>query len=280
MINKDKKYENKIVIATRTDDKGFDECVKKLKKLSKINAVKNAVFKSYIICNRNGKINNEIYLIADSEKDPTRATSFNLVIDKLNNELKKNENEYHLLTFSKEVELHEENIKRMINEIEEKKIIVVGYRLMDNILSKKEYKQFANGNDKNNFGIAYQVPWNTCALWNKEFVYGSGKKKLIFDEICENNQLGHLYVKVNGVLVKTEFEGMEDGLAIAKIITNNPDKDLKYKLIENKKNKKDWIIRGNEERLIKHKIKMARKNIVLSIFMNIKGYSIDKLTKD
>ena len=142
------------------------------------------------------------------------------------------------------------------------------------LLSETEYRQFANGNNSDNYGIAYQVPWNTCALWNEKYIYGSGKKKLIFDEICEEkkNNLGPLYVKVGGLLSQTEFKGMEDGLAITALVSNN--KNLKFKLI-------DKILKWDidKKREILHKTKMARKNIVLSTFINIKGYSVDKLMK-
>ena len=267
-----------IVIATSTYGEGYDECVKKLEGLLKTNSIS----KGYIICDLDNKKLEEEGKKEDSkikvifDKKPIRATAFNLVIDELNKDENKG-NKYHLLTFSKEVELREENIERMIKEIEKKEelkeeLIVVGYRLIDNVLSEEECGQFANGNKNNNYGIAYQIPWNTCALWNKEFVYGENERRLIFDEICEKNQLGYLDVRVNGVLVKTEFEGMEDGLAIAALVSNN--KDLKFKLIDKRL---PWRIIENCERRMKHKIKMARKNIVLSTFMSVKGYSIDKL---
>ena len=67
---------------------------------------------------------------------------------------------------------------------------------------------------------------------------------------------------------------MEDGLAIAELVTKN--NLLKYKLI---KKELFWNIEGDEKRITDHKVKMARKNIVLSKFMNIKGYSIDKLIR-
>lgn len=70
----------------------------------------------------------------------------------------------------------------------------------------------------------------------------------------------------------TGYKGMEDGLAIAKLVTNNPG--LKYKLIPKEIY---WNIMGDKKKAEEHKIKMARKNIVLSTFINIKGYSINKL---
>ncbi len=275
------KDENKIVIATRTKKDGYKKCVEILENLSKTDSVS----KSYIICNlgneeakkENKKYKNKIEVIPDS--NPISMTAFNLVIKRLNDELKKDKegNKYHLLTFSKEVDLQEENIERMIKEIEkERKTVVVGYRLKDNMLSKEEYRQFAGGSDSDNYGIAYQVPWNTCALWNQEFIYNEGKNKLIFDKICEGkkNSLGPLYVKVNGVLVETEFKGMEDGLAIAGLVSE--DENLRFKLIDDNL---PWKIDEDFKMVMKYKIKMARKNIVLSTFMNIKGYSIDKLMK-
>jgi len=65
---------------------------------------------------------------------------------------------------------------------------------------------------------------------------------------------------------------MEDGLAIAGLIIGN--NELKFKLIEQELG---WNIR--KEKIKEHKKKLARKNIVLAIFMNIKGYSIDALQK-
>lgn len=259
----------KIILATRTDKDSYEECLKDFEQRFANN---QSIEKIFITCDiqkqpfKKGNIDYEIIF----DPKPIRATAFNLVIEKLK---EKQNNKFHLLTFSKEVELHKENIERMIKEVEEKKeLIVIGHRLIDNVLSGEECEQFANGNKSDNLGIAYQVPWNTCALWNKEFVYGENKRRLIFDEICEKNQLGNLYVKVNDVLVETKFEGMEDGLAIAALVSNN--EDLKFKLIDERL---PWRIVEGCERRMKHKIKMARKNIVLSTFMNIKGYSIDKL---
>jgi len=267
----------KIALATRTKKDGFDDCKKQLEKLF---IDSTTIEKIYIICDcykdifKIGKIECKVLL----NQEPIGPTAFNSVIDELNKEKNNKKEKYHLLTYSKEVELQNKDIDEMINAIENEEkgiLIVVGYRLRDNVLSDKEFELYANGSYRNNdVGIAYKIPWNTCALWNKKFVYGTGTKRLRFDEICEKNrnQLGELIVKVNDELLSTDYEGMEDGLAIAELVTKN--NGLKYKLI--RKNL-FWNIEGNGERVIRQKKKMARKNIVLNTFMNIKGYSIDKL---
>ncbi|MDD4938059.1 MAG: hypothetical protein PHX34_03545 [Candidatus Shapirobacteria bacterium] len=260
----------KIILATRTKggEKDFKECVKKLDiRFERDNFIKNY----YIISDWETKKNFEeikdsVYKIYD--KNPIRPTAFNDVLKQLN-ENKDEKGEFHLLTYSKEVDLREENIKRMIEEIEkeEDRLIVVGYRLKDNVLNNEERLSYEDT-------IAYKVPWNTCALWNKKFVYGDRVKKLRFDEICDKNDLGTLEVTVYDHQITTNYEGMEDGLVIAEFITKN--KRLRYKLIGDEP--LDWQIDG-ENRRFKQKVKMARKSIVLTTFMNIKGYSIDKLMK-
>lgn len=264
----------KIILATRTTKDELSKCIKTLENLCRNS---NVIKKIYIISNDDKtyirKVGNiDCKIIFDP--NPNKPTAFNLVI----NELKKSKKaKYHLFTYSKEVKIENYNLDKMIKAIERnpQKLIVVGYRLRDNILTDQERKIFMNGSYSNNTeGIAYIVPWNTCALWNKKFVYGENKTKLFFDEICEKegNQLGILEIEINNEIKDTVYQGMEDGLAIAELVTKN--KGLKYKIF---KNDLFWNIQGNEKRIADHKIKMARKNLVLSTFMNIKGYSIDKL---
>jgi hypothetical protein len=261
--------EEKIILATRTKSNSYDDCIEGIK--ARFNKDFGKISSICIVCDSNKK-NFDIEGIPVEvvfNKDPIKACAFNSVIDKLNKECSEH---HHLLTFSKEVDLKAENIEKMISEIKEN-IIVAGYRLKDNILGETEANIYANGDlTGEDIGIAYKVPWNTCALWNKKFVYGTGKQRLWFDEICEseNNQFGVLLIK--GFQDKTEYEGMEDGLAIAKLVYD--DSDLKCKLI---KNPLPWTISGDDSRKMKHRLKMARKNIVLSTFINIKGYSVEKL---
>jgi len=261
----------KVILATRTKTKNVEELNAFVEKLEKEFGRYDVIEKIYVICNQNEekikiKKGNCEVIYEDNNKDPIRPTAFNVVLKKMKDDRKNGK--YHLLTYSKEVDLREENIVEMINEIEKDKnnLIVVGYRLRDNVLSPEEQLLCDDT-------IAYKVPWNTCALWNKKFVYGEGSKRLKFDEICDKNNLGKLEVKVHDYQVITDYEGMEDGLAIAEIVTKN--KGLRYKLIGD--NYLSWWIDFDEKRRFKQKVKMARKSIVLTTLMNIKGYSIDRL---
>jgi hypothetical protein len=271
--------EEKIILATRIKSDSYEDCVEAIKKY--FNGNFHRIAKIFVLCDlnkENFKIEGvPVEIIFD--KNPIKACAFNSVLSRLCTE---NAARYHLLTFSKEVNLKNENIERMINEINQdcENIIVAGYRLKDDVLKKEEANIYAGGDlQGEDVGIAYKIPWNTCALWNKKFVYGSGKERLQFDKICEseNNQFEGLYVKVMGSFqVKTQYEGMEDGLAIAKLVNDNPTLNLKCKLI---KEPLDWIIEENDARRLNHRLKMARKNIVLSTFINIKGYSMERFKK-
>lgn len=254
----------KIILATRTDKDDLVECKEKLaNKFGEIPFIKQI----YIVCNQ--KKNNKFQLgnvpgeiIPDGE--PLLPTAFNGVLKKLN---ENKEERYHFLAYSKEVDLREKNIEKMIEEVEsDEDLIAVGYHLRDNVLSDKEQLLYERG-------IAYKIPWNTCALWNKRFVYGKGNKKLWFDEICEKdkNQFGELRVKVNGLQIITDYEGMEDGLAIAELVSKNGG--LKYKLIGD--NYLSWFIDGDEKRKLKQKVKMARKSIVLATFLAERGFNLN-----
>lgn len=260
------KKKSKIVVGTRTKKENYEECFEKMQKFEDCDYISRI----YIICNLQKEIkgHDKIKIVYDS--DPIRQCAFNLIIDKLR-QSKDAKNEYHFLAYSKEVELEEKNIEEMIREIDRnsKNLIVAGYKLEDNILSKEEQNIFSNGDQKDDIGIAYRIPWNTCALWNKKFIYSNGLEELRFDEICEKNQLGNLDVEVNGKIMSTPYKGMEDGLAIARLQTFN--KRLKYKLL---KPALPWNISGDEKRIEEKKIMMARKNIVLSTFINLKGYKL------
>ncbi len=258
---------SKICVATRTTFDQFDKCIEKFEELDC-----GGITKYYIICDARREIQDpfgkKIFTLFD--ENPIRPTSFNLVLD----EVKKEEVEEHIFTFSKEVEVRKEHIEQLVKELDHN-VIVAGYKLRDNVLSDQEYEVFSNGY-RGRPGIAYLTPWNTCALWNKKFI--NVENGLWFDDICEkeNNQLSQLRIKIEEREEETAYEGMEDSLAIARLLTMHEKANLKYKLLNNTL---AWNISDGDEVRLKHKKKMARKNIVLTTFMNIKGYSIDQLVK-
>ena len=137
------------------------------------------------------------------------------------------------------------------------KLLVVGYcfktknKFLNNIIQK-------NYSDKNN--LAYRVPWNTCCIWNLNLF----KKYIVnFDEITNAEIKCNLEITYKGNVLKTEYKGMEDGLAIAKAASMY---SIKFKLLDKKLN---W--KTNDEK------KLLRKDIVLRTFMTIRGYSVKDL---
>lgn len=260
-----------IVVATRTYSNQLDECKRSFEKIvPKIGVNKYNIERFYIIADvqtrddeRQEPINKNIPLDILFDLNPTRATSFNLVLEILRND--KDAEQKHLLVFSKEVELRPQDIDEMLKVIESEpeKMIVVGFKLKDNVLSEKERSDYSK-DEQGNLGVAYQVPWNTCALWNKRFVYGKEDQKLTFDEICDKNDFGQFCVLVGKEYEKTDYKGMEEGLAIAEL--KSKDKSLEYQLI---KKELPWNI--EESRKKTHKIKMARKNTVLKKFFKKKN---------
>lgn len=202
------------------------------------------------------------------DPNPTRPTAYNLVIDELN---KTTETQHHLLAVSREVQMQDTHIQTMLSYLSSPKCIVAGYSLRDNVLTEQERLEFIGAPP----GVAYIVPWSTCALWNREFVYGKGGRRLRFDPLCDGkNDLGNIIVTVNDEPHKTVYAGMEDGLAIARLIQQ--DSSLWYTLLSPEL---PWYFKNDEHRRLKHKIKMARKNMVLEKYLEISGLGAGILQK-
>lgn len=258
----------KITFITRTKSNEYEKCLVWLKKFAK-----NKNVGEFIVISDLRKLKGEISgkpLINVYDEKPNKAKALNKAIQKIKEE-NNGQNEKYFIIASKEVELQNDNIdclRKIISSDE--KILVAGYRLKDNILTNEEYNLFSNYDGVNDYGIAYMIPWNTCAIWN----YDLFKEYVVeFDDICSNNQLGKLIINMDGCREETEYEGMEDGLAVLKAL--NKKSGLKSILL---KKELFWNIpTDKEERVKNQKLKMARKNIVLSTFANIRGYSIDKL---
>jgi hypothetical protein len=216
----------------------------------------------YVITDHPAPPRGKVHYLRDAR--PTRATAFTVALEALRAEKRA----YHLLTFSPEVQLtahHTHELAQLITN--NPQLIAAGYQLHNDIVTPKVRKHYAAG-------PAYQVPWSTCALWQARFVYGTGTERLRFDPICEQNDLGVLQVEVDGELHTTAYEGMEDGLEIARLTTH--DSSLRYALLEDGP---AWNIStlANPERILRHKIKMARKNQVLSAFIKTRHYSLERM---
>lgn len=144
--------EKKIIIATRIKyDNNFGKCLNILRFLDSEDENKNgfSVKRFYIVSNvktDDNRINSiefdeKIKIIFN--KDPISPTAFNKVIEKIK------EDDAHLLTFSKEVELRPKHIKEMIQRIDsDPNLLVVGYKLEDNILNEKERESYYGGKTK------------------------------------------------------------------------------------------------------------------------------------
>lgn len=195
--------------------------------------------------------------------DPISPISFNTVFERL-----KKENALFDAIFlcSKEILIKKYHINKMTNYLKNKNLLVVGYAFkirQDEELNKELQWYYS----KKRF-IAYRIPWNTCALWK----FDEFKKIEKFDEITIKNPFSPLQVCIDNVCHLTDHRGMEDGLAIAKAATKNPN--LKYKLI------KDGILPNwaiNPKKIKEHRQKLARKDTVLRNFMAIRNYSEEDL---
>lgn len=151
-------------------------------------------------------------------------------------------------------------------EENEKTLLVAGYKFEiknDNQLENELEAYYHNKNL-----IAYQVPWNTCAIWNyKLFKKYVGK----FDEITNTNPYNKVNVCIDGVCKQTDHKGMEDGLALAKAVSKKGEK-IYYKLLDKTI---PWEI--NLARKYEHREKLARKDIVMRNFMGVRDYSVEDL---
>ncbi len=198
--------------------------------------------------------------------EPTSPTSINLAISELKNDID------YFIVASKEVGVTEKKLDNLITEIENSKkykLLVTGYKFKIVDKNGKLDKKLNNELQdyyKNDDLIAYKVPWNTCAIWNRKLF----KKVEKFDEITAKNPFPDVYVCIDNVCSLTPHQGMEDGLAIAEAVNKN--KNLKFKLLDDYLS---WEVNvGKEEN---HREKLARKETVLRNFMRVRNYYVDDL---
>ena len=224
----------------------------------------------YIIVNYKDPncIFNDIPVTIVQDDNPTSPTSINTILDKIKNN-KEKPNAF--LVCSKEIELKKEHIKKLIKELKnnQKTLLVVGYKFK---IENEKLDNELQGYYANKNLIAYQVPWNTCAIWSYELFNNYSAK---FDEITTRNPFNPIAISLDGICSQTAHQGMEDGLAIAKTVSLSREK-IKFKLLEEPLN---WTINNSEDEIRRTRQKLARKEIVLRNFMAIRNYSVDNLKK-
>jgi hypothetical protein len=211
----------------------------------------------------------KVQIIKDA--NPIGPVSINTAIKKIEDDIGKHDDKEEGLAFlvcSREVKLKKEDIIKLRKAIEEDKfMLVVGYKLeiTNDEQLKKELEDYYN----NKALIAYQIPWNTCAIWN----YRLFRQYVVkFDEITKENPFNQVNVCIDNYCSQTKHEGMEDGLAIAKAASQKGKDRIYFKLFEKKIN---WNIDLTKKR--SHREKLARKDIVLRNFMEVRGYSVKDL---
>ena len=158
-----------------------------------------------------------------------------------------------ILIASPEVELYEDNITKMSNVLSSnKKMLVVGYALSAHLENLEEWQK--GHSLKEDESDALKVPWNTCAMWDADlFLKNIGT----FNIICDCPEFLR---EKEGI----KLQGMEDALAIALAIKNNPE--LKVGLI---KDFLKWHV--DPKKIKKHIEKMKRKCLVYERYKEIFG---------
>lgn len=197
------------------------------------------------------------------DENPTSSISINTALSIIKEE-KINPDAF--LIASKEVSLTKKNIENLTKKIKyNSHLLVAGYkfRTKNKKLNNDLKRCYANKNL-----IAYQVPWNTCAMWSYKLFTENISK---FDEITANNPFEDVCVSIDGVCYKTKHQGMEEGLAIAQAKSKN--RELSYKLID--EDPLEWVIKETDVQ--RNREKLARKDVVMRNFMALRNYSVEDL---
>lgn len=195
------------------------------------------------------KDGNQGRIIYIKSKSPTIPSALNIPLDEITNT-----EDVYLFIASKEVDVGSSDIESLHELLtNDKKLLVAGYRFQVNGGGDERLSEELDGYYKER-GIAYVIPWNTCAMWNYSLF-----RKLVgtFDSRCDN---------------KNPPKGMEEGLAIAKALQTDPA--IRYRLLEKRLN---WHV---ETAKVKgHRTKLTGKNSSLSEFLSRDGY-LEKELRD
>lgn len=198
----------------------------------------------------NSKVDNKLKIV-DVKPWGVASGAFNIGLNKLFTEKEKPS---YILIASKEVNFNKKHIDKMLNEFEDNNVLVVGLALKTKLDGLLELEQ---GHSFDYYvSDALRVPWNTCAMWNTNLFEKNVKS---FLNICD-------YPEILGVRNNIKLQGMEDALAIALALRNNPK--LRVKLIEDK-DKENWKIKKKDK--YKHIMKMKRKSLVYEKYEEMFG---------
>lgn len=194
---------------------------------------------------------------------PTSPTVPNIALAEL---AKQSEKPCALLVVSKEVEISTTHILRMQQSLADNPdLLVAGYRFEIHHSDKPTEATLRLELETyyNDAGLeAFQIPWNTCALWNYELFDTYIQR---FDSITENgDEYQPISVTVDGQTYQTAHVGMEDGLAIAKAKSLNPRLSTKL-LVEHV----PWRVHD----ALQHRLKIARKEQVMEDYMTARHYN-------
>ncbi len=226
----------------------------------------NTIKEIYILCDEVEKyksiLNNKkvAYLLSDS---PTSPTAANQAIDEISKSI-----DFFIIA-SKEIYIENQSINDLISELEKNSnLLVAGYKFkLDDFELNNELENYYSDEKS----IAYKVPWNTFAIWNRNLFNRFVKE---FDRITDNMENNKLIVWIDSEAQKVDRRGMEDGLAIAKSVSKNIK--VKYRLMRKTLN---WNISKKHDKVKQHREKLARKDKVLRYFMKKKGYDVEALRK-
>lgn len=255
-----------ITFITRTKSDEYDKCFDWIKTFTDNKVISNFIIISN--CKKDNSVFKGKIIYNCYDENPNSATSLNLGIIKMKEIYEHNvSDEIYFIIASKEVDLKNSNINELLDEIApDGNLLVTGYKFK--IKKDKRLNQELEDYYNNKKFIAYQVPWNTCAIWNYKLFKEYVKE---FDDITYKNPFKPVCVCIDNVCSQTDHRGMEDGLAIAKASSQKQEK-IYYKLLDKKLPRE---VKSSDEQ--RHREKLARKEIVLRNFMEVRNYSVEDL---
>ncbi len=195
------------------------------------------------------------------DEDSTSPTAINSALKELE---KKRPGAF--LVCSKEVNLEKKHIEELEKNL--RSLLAVGYKfhIKDSKLNEELQDHYKERE------LAYRVPWNTCAIWNYQLFSNKEHGVEKFDKITHGKNFPRLLVSIDNKCEETDYWGMEDGLAIAKVASHYKGRKKLFKLLSTQL---DWEVEINK--VVGHRKKLARKEIVLGVFMAARGYSVEDL---